>query len=156
MLCQMKNNSFYYWQYRDLSQKINFWINVFTSITSYAGVAGWLVWQQYPFLWAIILGCSQTIFAISHLLPWQERITKINYFLPKLQALNLEVQHGWENIENMSAEDISKLIFNFQNKYLVLEQEYIGFTSFPHRKTCADKANAELKAYINYFYNIEE
>ena len=144
---------FYYWQYRDLSQKINLFFCVISTFTTSAGVACLLLKRNAPMLWTILIAISQTYQCIQHLLPFQERITKIDYFLPPLQRLLNELKKEWEHIDSLSDEEITESIYEFQKQFISLEQDYIGSYPFPRRECCKRKADKSLKEHFDYHYN---
>jgi hypothetical protein len=155
MFSDTQFNYFYYWQYRDLSQKIDFSLRVLSTFTTGAGVACLILEKNAPIIWTIIIAISQTYQTLQHLLPFQERTIKINYFLPPFQKLLNEIRRKWEYIDSFNDEEIAELIFKFRDEYISLEQEFIGSYPFPHRKCCKKKAENSLKDYFDYHYNFQ-
>lgn len=146
----------YYWYYRDLSQKIDFWLKVIATFTTGTGLACLLLERNAPVIWTTLLVISQTYQAIQHLLPFQERIVKVNYFLPPLQKLINDIANDWEYIDNYSDDKITELIHKYQNAYYELTEQFISSYPFPQRKYCKKKATEEMKNYISYHYFPEE
>lgn len=155
MFSKSQFDYYYYWQYRDLSQKMDFFLRVLTAFTTGAGVACLILEKNAPIIWTILIAVSQTYQALQHLLPFQERTIKINYFLPPFEKLLNEIRRKWEYIDTFSDEEITELIYEFRDKYISLEQEFIGSYPFPHRKCCEEKATKSLKEYFDYHYNFQ-
>ncbi len=146
---------FYYWQYRDLSQKIDFWLRIISTFTTGSSVVAILLKKATPIIWTVLITISQAYQSLQHLLPFQERMTRVDYFLPPLQKLLNEIRRKWEYIDTLSDEEIAELIYKFRNEFISLEQEYIGSYPFPHRKCCKNKADKSLKEHFDYHYNFE-
>ena len=144
---------FYYWQYRDLSQKIDFWLRVVSTFTTGGSVAAILLKKSTPIIWTILIAISQTYQCLQHLLPFQERMTRIDYFLPPFRNLLNEIKREWERIDSLSDEEITESIYEFQKQFISLEQDYIGSYTFPHRRCCKRKADKSLKEHFTYHYN---
>ena len=156
MYTEKRFNYSYYWHYRDLSPKIDFWLKAITTFTTGAGVACLLLERNAPIIWTILIVLSQTYQAIQHLLPFQERIIKVNYFLPPLQRLLNDIANDWEHIDKYNDDKIAELIYKYQNAYFELTDQYLASYPFPQREYCKKKANEEMKNYINYHYFPEE
>ncbi len=146
---------FYYWQYRDLSQKIDFWLRIISTFTTGSSVVAILLEKATPIIWTVLITISQTYQSLQHLLPFQERMTRVDYFLPPLKKLLNEIRRKWEYIDTFSDEEITESIYEFREKFISLEQEYIGSYPFPHRKCCKKKVDISLKEHFDYHYNFE-
>lgn len=42
-------------------------INIFLAIMSSASIGGWVVWQHYAFVWALLIAISQVINAVKYI-----------------------------------------------------------------------------------------
>ena len=159
MYNEVKYAEYYYWHYKDLSEKWNRYIKAGMCIASTAGVASWFIWQQFAIVWAIVIALSQVIRAIEHLFPFSRRITVINFFLPDLGLLINEIEHDWYKTESMDSEAINELTFEYKNRLAALESKYISDTYFPRNEKCFAKALKDKEAYFEQHYdlqNIEE
>lgn len=146
----------YYWHYRDLSQKIDFWLKAVTTFTTGAGIVCLLIQKNAPAIWTTLLIISQTYQTVQHLLPFQERITKINYFLPPLQNLLNKMERDWEYIDTYSDDKTTELIYKYQSDYCELFEQYLSSYPFPQSKYCKDRADKEMQGYIDYHYFAKE
>ncbi|MCI1958154.1 MAG: hypothetical protein LKJ25_00845 [Clostridia bacterium] len=154
MYNRLKYESFYFWFYRDRAQTIEFWLQLILFLASSSGVAGWFIWDKIPFVWSSIIFISQAIQACKHLLPYQSQIEKINYLMPNLDKLINRIDHDWEETEYMEDKQLTELIYNYENEFLSLKNEFIGFTPFKHNKKCKLKAEEELKKYFSYRFEL--
>lgn len=155
MYTEIQFNYFYFWQYRNSTQRIDFILRVLSTFTTGAGVACLLLERNAPMIWAILIAISQTYQAIQHLLPFQERITKLDYYLPPIQKLLNEIKRKWEYIDSFSEDEIIELIYDYQDQYINIEQNFIGTFPFPHKKSCKKKADKALKDHFDYHYNFD-
>ena len=153
MLTQIKSSSLYYWKYRDISQKIIFWLKVISTFTTSAGVICLLLQNKFPYFWTGLVAISQTYQAIQPLLPFEERITRINFLMPPLAKLINEIEREWEYVQTYDDKKIIELIYNFKKRYNSIEEQYISSFPFPHKKLCSSYATKELNNYCNYNYS---
>ena len=152
MFTDIKFKFFCYWKYRDISQKIVFWLKTVSTFTTSAGVICLLLQDKLPYVWTALIAVSQTYQAVQHLLPFEERITRINFFMPPLDKLINKIEREWEYIENYTDEQTIELIYTFKEQYSSLEEQYLSSFPFPHKKQCKDHATKELNNYCQYTY----
>lgn len=152
MFAEIKFESEYYWKYRDNSQRIDFWLTLVSTFTTGAGVVCLLIEKNLPLLWTGLVVISQTYHAVQHLLPFQERITRINYFLPRIERLLDEIESEWDSIDTKNDEQIAQIIHTIQSKRTSFKQEFIGSFPFPHSKSCTKFANDSIKKHFEYHY----
>jgi len=156
MFSQIKFDSLYYWQYRDLSQKIDFWLKIIVSFTAGASVVNLLLQKSAPGIWLVLVVISQSYRAIEHYLPFQERITRINFLLPPLYMLLNKIEREFEYLDSYEDEKIIELIYTFKTEYHNTVEQFISSYPFPHKKCCEKNANTALKAYFEYNYAFGE
>lgn len=70
---QLKADTCYVRDYRNYLGK---WVTVTSTIRAIAsmgGIAGWLIWKQYAWVWACIVAASQFIDALKNVFPFYKR-----------------------------------------------------------------------------------
>lgn len=152
MLTDTKFKLFYYWEYRDLSQKIDFWLKVIATFTTSSGIACLLLKKDFPIVWTTLIIISQTYQSVEHLLPFKERITRVNFLIPPLSYLINEIERDWAYIDTYSEKEIIGLIYKYKDSYIKIDDQFISSFPFPHRKLCTNKATKLLKEYCEYHY----
>ena len=130
MLTNIKFKSFYYWKYRDISQKIVFWLKTVSTFTTSAGVICLLLQDKLPYVWTALIAVSQTYQAVQHLLPFEERITRINFFMPPLDKLINKIEREWEYIENYTDEQTIELSIHLKNNIVHLKNSIFLLSHF--------------------------
>ena len=151
----------YYWHYR---QNAIFWNNAvqfFLLATALSGVAGLWIWSKIPDIWAIVVGVSQVLGAVTYLFPQAGQIHSLNYLLPELQELLNQIEHDWNMIDLQnppSDSELNDLILMYSNKYAELENKYLSGTPFPRKKKIIKYADADCENYMlsHFGVSIEE
>ncbi len=151
MYNQMKFNEFYYSHYLTESILINRFISVVTCIVSAASIASWAIWDVLGVFWAILVGISQAITTIHHLLPFSDRITSLTFLTSELSQLLTDISRDWNRINysdsKISDDEIIELIYKHERQYDELVAKYIGFTSLPE-KNVSSRRRQKIKFRI--------
>lgn len=157
MYVEYIDSEFYYWHYRARATFWNNAINMLSCITSAVGISTWLIWKQLPWLWAIVVGISQGVNAIRHILPFQKQISSVSLMLPELKILLSEIDRDWNSIQlnELSDIQINQRIFTYNERYLQLENKHIKDTSFPRKKWCQKKAEIDRVNFFNQHYSVK-
>jgi len=149
-------NKFYYEIYCSSASSSNFWICVLTCLASASGISGWFIWKQFPIAWAVLLGSSQIINAISGYLPFNKRISAANYFVSEIDCLINKVEDDWRliNCEDFSASEakISKLIGEYQKQFTEIDHRYIKGDLFPYSNKFKKKATENRDKFFKNKY----
>jgi hypothetical protein len=98
-------------------------INVFLAITSSGAIAAWVVWKQFPYIWAGIIAVSQVITAIKPYLPYEKRIEGIYEIVSQLTGICNEMEAKWFYVANgsMTEEEINELYYKFEKRWTEVE-----------------------------------
>lgn len=145
---------YYYWYYRQRSVGWDNLINIILSITSIGGIGAWTVWRQLPFVWAAIVGMSQIINAFRKFLPFSGQISATNSLIPEIDMLVNDVDHDYFKVLNdLYDNEINELIFQYNKRFIALENRLTKGSNFPMNKKCFKKAEIDRE---NYFYQAYE
>ena len=112
---QEKHKYFYFESYKVRCDKIDRKLKIFLAFASCGSIAAWGLWKEFPALWAIVLATSQILSVMQDYLPFSQEATSLNFFLPELNAVLIEIEHGWNGIDRMSEVEISEKIVQSVN-----------------------------------------
>ena len=147
---------FYYSLYQGRSRKIDHCITGFSLLTSASSIVSWSAWSYVPSLLAVLFMIAQTLQVLKSLLPWSAQLSALKYFLPELEALTLEVEHNWHNLqldrmpEHIDALDLIK---NYREQYRTLESKYIGSMSFDEVASVTSAANEKTLKFFKFYFH---
>ncbi|WP_270248936.1 hypothetical protein [Ruthenibacterium lactatiformans] len=148
---QEKHKYFYFESYKVRCDKIDRKLKIFLAFASCGSIAAWGLWKEFPALWAIVLATSQILSVMQDYLPFSQEATSLNFFLPELNAVLIEIEHGWNGIDRMSEVEISEKIVQFQRQIANLESKYLGGLTFAQNQNCGRKATEEQIKFFAYY-----
>src|SRR3989442_4975515 len=104
--------------YHQKSERWDNAINTFSAITSSSSIAGWVIWQQYSFVWGGIIALSQVISAIKMFLPYKARVNSLPRLLHELEEIFIDAERDWYKVSegHLTEEQIHKLLFQVREK----------------------------------------
>jgi len=97
-LFQLKVQCEYTRRYRDVLAR---WVTRFAflrAVASSGGIAGWVVWKEYAFVWGAVIAASQMADAIKDVVPYTARQKAANALLTDLDALFIQALFEWESV----------------------------------------------------------
>jgi hypothetical protein len=146
MYCNLVKAKYYFQFYKTNAALIDRIISIIIAVISSASVASWLIWQRWTFVWAAIIALSNLLTILKPYLPYEKRVSAVNYMLPELKIIINDVEHYYNIIvtENVSDSDINNHIKTFRQKYTELENKFIDIAIFPDNPHIA--AQAEILA----------
>ncbi len=97
--------------YRDSRGKWVTTLGTLKAIASCGGIAAWVVWKEYAFVWAAIIAASQVADALKDVFPFAKEHKAASIHSMTLDNLFNDVQLEWENIFSgrYTDEEIMKL-----------------------------------------------
>jgi hypothetical protein len=157
MYAKLVDAKYYYWHYRNHATFGDLAINIFLCVTSISGIASWMIWRQFPWVWAIVVGAAQVANAIRGFLPFKKQKEAVISFAPELEHLINEVERSW-NLINLGIPDseIVQMIFEYNEMFTSIENKYINEIYFPVNKRLLNKSSKDRIAYFFQIYDIEE
>lgn len=150
---EIKFDMFYLDLYAERSYMWNKLINIFTAVASSTSIAGWAMWQQHSFVWAIVIAASQVINAIKEWLPYRKRLKLIEMFIKNLSLLFNEIEYNWFIVASgdMTEEEINELLYHFKDEYTKMENEYMKGEILPDNKKFIEKVGRKTDSYFSKF-----
>jgi hypothetical protein len=97
-MVNLKADATYVRLYRDSQGRSVTWLGALKAIASSTGIAAWVVWKEYAFLWGAIIAASQLADALKNVFPFAKQHRAASALSATLDYLFNDVQLEWENI----------------------------------------------------------
>jgi hypothetical protein len=125
-------------------------------IASSGGIAGWVVWKDYPFVWSGIIAAAQLLDAIKHVFPFAKEHKGASNLTVALELLFIDAQYEWENIYagKLTEDDIMAARQKMQKLRLEAEHKHFPDGFQPPEKQVT-LASEETQAYMSLTYGDE-
>ena len=75
-------------------------ISIFTALTSSSSIAAWAIWNDFSWLWAIIIALSQVLNVVGTFLPYKQREKTLRSVLPQIHALLLDCEDTYDEVSS--------------------------------------------------------
>jgi hypothetical protein len=155
---QLKADACYIREYRNA---LNGWVTstaTIRAVASSGGIAAWVIWQRYAFLWASIIALSQLADALKDVFPFQKRRTALSRWVRQLDRMFVVAQRDWDAIAHGRCRDeqISKLLHQLRSREQRLQAKYVP-DGLARNDSAFQRAEAEAVRYFALRYgSIEE
>lgn len=153
-MVQIKAWIFYLDLYIEDSYKWERRFNIFSAIASSASIAAWTMWDQFSFLWALVIAVSQVINAVKEFLPFSKRIKFIMPLLQNLKFLYNKMEYNWFGVASgeMTEEEMNKLLYRFKDEFSNIENVGLKEEILTERKDFMHLADKRTTSYfMNHF-----
>ncbi len=97
-MIELKFAACYIQLYRNYLSKWVSCLGILKAVASSVGIAGWVVWRQYAFIWAVIIAASQVADALKEVFPFTKRHKAASELTSTYDNLFIDAQLEWENI----------------------------------------------------------
>lgn len=136
----------------------NFWdilTKIIPAIAASAGIAAWIVDNNYGYYWAIIIVLAHLVSAIQHLFPFEIRRNKTFELAFELSKIYLMLEKDWERIMVgiLTREDISKILFDAKKKIIDIEHKLLPAIIIPQYKFLTRAAIKDAEKYFSARYS---
>jgi len=157
--CYYIKSKYYFQIYRKRANTIEKTMSIILALISSASVASWAIWNQWAVAWAVIIGGSTLLNIIKSQLPYEKRISAMDYMLPKLINLISEMENYYNSLVIKEEKSITKAQINydlkeFEKTYNDLRNTFaLKNIPEPWSKKISDKAEKLAEEEINRKYN---
>ena len=85
-------------------------VEVVKAVGSSGGIAGWVIWKDYPFVWSGVIAASQLLDALKSVFPFAKTHKAASDLTVALELLYIDSEDEWEGIfaGTLAADSISK------------------------------------------------
>ncbi len=154
-LVELKVATAYIRRYRD---DLGRWVTVLgtlKAIASSGGIAAWVIWKEYAFVWAAIIALSQLADALKDVFPFAKKHRAASEHTITLQSMFIDAQLEWESI--FSGRYSNEQIANRRYKLMKLQHdaESRNFPNgLPTKTALFAAAEKEAKDYFAATYMV--
>lgn len=148
MFFDAKYKFFYYSFYKQYCDKITLCIKASLAIVSCASVAAWSIWETLPALWAIIIAISQIVSIAQEYLPFAKASAGIEYLLPDLEHLTIDIASDWNRIDQIDDDEIIEKIAFYQKSIVNMESRFLSSFAFLYTKRAVQGADNECEKFF--------
>lgn len=144
----------FYRRHFDRATRLYYQISTEALVASVVSVLVWSISKTMPALWAIVIACAQFVQAYSVNLPYAKQIASLNYLLPELNKLILQIDYGWLSLDIVGYDDqeLLKQIAEHEAKFTALEDQFTNGIKFPEIESILKKAEQDTDAYFKARY----
>lgn len=135
-MVQIKSWLFYLDIYEENSYKWEKNINIFSAVVSSTSIAAWAIWQQFSYVWSVIIAVSQVLTAIKSFLPYNTRRKVTISFLEDLKLLYNKIEYNWFKVSDgeLTEEEINEMLFIFKDEYTNIENKNLKEETLPENE----------------------
>ncbi len=141
--------------YRDYLGKWVSGLGALKAIASCGGIAAWVIWKEYAFVWGAIIAASQLADALKDVFPFAKKHKAACEHSSVLAGLFIDVQLEWENIFSGRYTDDEIMKRLHQLRKLQLDAENRSFPDgLAERNALLDRAKQDATEYIAATYGV--
>ena len=131
------------------------WLEGLIVMTSSGGVGGWLMWQEIPWLWAVIIGSAQVVKLLKPLLPFikdKEKLAEAYVFYEKL---HLDYEKAWSNWQETRDQASAKRAYFDLREKEVKELANTQHLKVPEYRSIRYRTERTWKKFLSQHYAIQ-
>ena len=131
-------------------------LGILKAIASSGGIAAWVIWKEYAFLWGAIIAASQLADALKEVFPFAKTHRAASDHTVVLNSMFIDAQLEWESI--FSGRYTDDQISSRRHKLMKLqhEAERKAFpVGLPVNVKLFAEAQSEAKDYFSTMYGVE-
>lgn len=155
-MVELKVAAGYIRRYRDRAARWVTALATLKAIASSGSIAAWAVWQEYAFLWGVIIAASQLADALKDVFPFAKIHKAASDQTISLDGIFIDAQLEWENI--FSGRYSDEQIMNRRHKLMKLQHE-TERKNFPNglaeKEALVAAAEHEAEVYFATTYDVK-
>jgi hypothetical protein len=123
---------------------------MFLAIVGCGSIAGWMVWTEYSYVWAVIVAISQVVNAVKGFLPYSKRIDGLSKQENELGALFEKMKHDWYKIAKgkYTGSEVNDLIYTSDCEARRIAKDSLTNDYLTPRKRFAKRADEMTESYF--------
>jgi hypothetical protein len=101
-------------------------VEIVKAVASSGGIAAWVLWKDYPFLWTGIIAAAQALDALKGVFPFAKHYKGASDLAIALEVLYFDAEDEWEGIRGgrLSTDTITKRRTKLRKFKLAEERRY--------------------------------
>lgn len=132
------------------------WLEGLLVLASSGAIAGWLIWQHLPWLWAAIIGAAQLVKVLKPYLPFLKERDQLAASYVFYQQQHFHYECLWEDIESekYGDEELRQRYLDIKSRQLE-EDERTSHFLVPEYNFLVRKTERQWKEYLKTNHQIE-
>lgn len=137
-------------------QKYDRNINIFLALASSTSIGAWAIWQEFRFIWAIVIAASTVVTVVKPYFPYSKYIKDLNNKALLMQNLHLEWERLWYKYEENQIEEstATDTFFDLKTRGITNLRFNDDILVFEDKKVYT-LAEDKIKSYVKNNYNVE-
>ncbi|MDR7118958.1 hypothetical protein [Caulobacter sp. BE254] len=155
-LRQVKAASVYMRLYRNRLAKQVRAIELIKAVSSSGAIAGWVVWKDFPFLWAGIIAAAQLLDALKGVFPFAKLHRAASDLTIAMETIWIDADAEWTDIYagRLTDQEVSKRLQKLRKLQLDAERKHFPEGFEPDPKLIA-LAEQEAESYLRITFDDE-
>ena len=150
MMTQFKFSQFYLDEHFGACVRVDRIITIFLAIAASTSIGGWVIWQEYAFIWGFVIAASQVLGVINQYLPYKKRIKEISELKAKWMPIYNEAEYKWFNVERgeLTDQEINDLRYRLNKEWSELDGQYFQADVLPRNEGFVKAAEQKKNEYF--------
>lgn len=155
---ELRSRSFYLQRLLEINQKTERTINCFLAITSSSSIAGWAIWHEYSFVWAVLIASSQVVTAVRGFLPYAVRIKNLKQASKEMNDLMIHAETRWISVANgsLTDEEVQMERLDVKKRVNTIVDKGLGVDPIPKDDAAFKYAEHEAECYFRRYYPVTQ
>ena len=155
-MVQVRSHVFYLEMLLENNQKVDRQISCFMAIASSTSIAGWVVWRDYSFVWALIIALSQAITAIRNYLPYSNRIKNLKQASRDMNEVLIHAETQWIFVSNgsLTDEEVQMQRLDVKRRANAVIDKGLGADPIPKDKHSFQHGEQQAELYFQRYYPV--
>jgi hypothetical protein len=154
LLVEVRVHVFYLHHYGSSSEWRDKVVNVFLAITSSSSIAAWAIWQEYTWVWPLLIAASQVASAVKPFLPYNQRRKAIVSLGNHYQSICLQMENRWYSVAEglLSDKEIHEETITFRGLLQDAERRSLDGAILPRNGKFLRLAESDASDYFASYY----
>ena len=103
------------------------------AIAGNGSIAAWVIWKDYPMVWACIIAASQLVTAIKAWLPWERRLKPVVAAKREIEAVFFAAETRWYSVREglMTSPEIHQAVMDIKQQRARVEATHFDSSPLP-------------------------
>ena len=157
LLVETRVHVYYLSHYTSKSEWWDKAVNIFLAITSSGSIAAWAIWQEFTWVWPVLIAGSQVVSAVKPFLPYNQRRKMASALADSFQSIALQVEAAWFSVAEgrLDEEAIHKETIRLRGLLLDAERKNLDGEVLPKNEKLMQAAESDASQYFCTHYPSE-
>jgi len=151
---QFKENAFYLHEFISRDERIERWRTIGLAIGTSSAMGAWLIWKEYPYVWAVVIGLTQFLQVVSPFFPQRQRIKAIHGMSIDMDSLVIKMEDEWHQVARgkLTDDGIHDLLMKYKKKAQSIFDAHMKGADLPENQRLLKRARRSLDIFLSNQY----